>query len=339
METQVLKPYKKSIELVGKLLKSGELVGIPTETVYGLAANAFDGKAVEKIFKAKGRPMDNPLIVHISDLSQINDLVTEFSPKAQALADAFWSGPLTIIMPCSDKVPTQVTAGLNTVAVRFPSHKTAQQIISSAGVPLAAPSANLSGSPSPTSAKYVYNDLKGKIPVIIDGGECQVGLESTVITLATEIPTLLRPGGITVEQLEAVIGKINIDKGVTQMLSKDTVVASPGMKYKHYAPMAKVIILKGSTNQYANYVNNHSNGCTGALCYSGDESLLKVPCVSLGNEQDYNAQAHNLFTALRKLDEMGLKTVYARCPSTEGVGLAVYNRLIRSAGFEVINLA
>lgn len=339
METQVLKPDKKSIELVGKLLKSGELVGIPTETVYGLAANAFDGKAVEKIFKAKGRPMDNPLIVHISDFSQINDLVTEFSPKAQALADAFWSGPLTIIMPCSDKVPTQVTAGLNTVAVRFPSHKTAQQIISSAGVPLAAPSANLSGSPSPTSAKYVYNDLKGKIPVIIDGGECQVGLESTVITLATEIPTLLRPGGITVEQLEAVIGKINIDKGVTQMLSKDTVVASPGMKYKHYAPMAKVIILKGSTNQYANYVNNHSNGCTGALCYSGDESLLKVPCVSLGNEQDYNAQAHNLFTALRKLDEMGLKTVYARCPSTEGVGLAVYNRLIRSAGFEVINLA
>lgn len=339
METQVLKPDKKSIELVGKLLKSGELVGIPTETVYGLAANAFDGKAVEKIFKAKGRPMDNPLIVHISDLSQINDLVTEFSPKAQALADAFWSGPLTIIMPCSDKVPTQVTAGLNTVAVRFPSHKTAQQIISSAGVPLAAPSANLSGSPSPTSAKYVYNDLKGKIPVIIDGGECQVGLESTVITLATEIPTLLRPGGITVEQLETVIGKINIDKGVTQMLSKDTVVASPGMKYKHYAPMAKVIILKGSTNQYANYVNNHSNGCTGALCYSGDESLLKVPCVSLGNAQDHNAQAHNLFTALRKLDEMGLKTVYARCPSTEGVGLAVYNRLIRSAGFEVINLA
>ena len=339
METQVLKPDKKSIELVGKLLKSGELVGIPTETVYGLAANAFDGKAVEKIFKAKGRPMDNPLIVHISDLSQINDLVTEFSLKAQALADAFWSGPLTIIMPCSDKVPTQVTAGLNTVAVRFPSHKTAQQIISSAGVPLAAPSANLSGSPSPTSAKYVYNDLKGKISVIIDGGGCQVGLESTVITLATEIPTLLRPGGITVEQLEAVIGKINIDKGVTQMLSKDTVVASPGMKYKHYAPMAKVIILKGSTNQYANYVNNHSNGCTGALCYSGDESLLKVPCVSLGNAQDHNAQAHNLFTALRKLDEMGLKTVYARCPSTEGVGLAVYNRLIRSAGFEVINLA
>lgn len=339
METQVLKPDKKSIELVGKLLKSGELVGIPTETVYGLAANAFDGKAVEKIFKAKGRPMDNPLIVHISDLSQINDLVTEFSPKAQALADAFWSGPLTIIMPCSDKVPTQVTAGLNTVAVRFPSHKTAQQIISSAGVPLAAPSANLSGSPSPTSAKYVYNDLKGKIPVIIDGGECQVGLESTVITLATEIPTLLRPGGITVEQLEAVIGKINIDKGVTQMLSKDTVVASPGMKYKHYAPMAKVIILKGSTNQYVNYVNNHSNGCTGALCYSGDESLLKVPYVSLGNAQDFNAQAHNLFTALRKLDEMGLKTVYARCPRTEGVGLAVYNRLIRSAGFEVINLA
>ena len=339
METQVLTPNNESISFAGKLLRNGELVGIPTETVYGLAANALDGKAVEKIFRAKDRPMDNPLIVHICDASQVDNLVTEFSEKARALAEHFWPGALTIIMPCSDKVPVQVTAGLKTVAVRFPSHKTAQDIIRSANVPLAAPSANLSGSPSPTNAQYVYNDMNGKIPLIIDGGESNVGVESTVITLATETPTLLRPGGITVEQLEAVIGKIMIDKGVTEMLDYNAVVASPGMKYKHYAPKANIVMLKGSQDEYIKYINSHSDEGTGALCYTGDGKHLKVPCVVLGNENDYIAQAHNLFTALRQLDEMGLKTVYARCPGTDGVGLAVYNRLIRSAGFEVIDLA
>lgn len=339
MNTQVLKPDEKSLALAGELLRNGELVGMPTETVYGLSANALDGKAVEKIFKAKGRPMDNPLIVHIADISQVNDLVSEFPEKAQALAKAFWPGPLTIIMPCSENVPEQVTAGLSTVAVRFPSHKTALEIIKSAGVPLAAPSANLSGSPSPTTAQHVYNDLNGRIPLIIDGGESNVGLESTVITVATEVPTLLRPGGITVEQLENVIGKVNIDKGVTQMLDVDAVVASPGMKYKHYSPKAHIVILKGSKAEYINYINNCKDNNTGALCYNDDISELNVPYVSLGDETDYTSQAHNLFSALRQLDEMGLKTVYAHCPSTEGVGLAVYNRLIRSAGFEVIDLA
>lgn len=339
MNTQVLKPDEKSLTLAGELLKNGELVGMPTETVYGLAANALNGEAVENIFKAKGRPMDNPLIVHIADISQVEDLVSSFPEKAKALAKAFWPGALTIIMPCSEDVPSQVTAGLNTVAVRFPSHKTALEIIKSAGVPLAAPSANLSGSPSPTTAQHVYNDLNGRIPLIIDGGESNVGLESTVITVATEIPTLLRPGGITVEQLEDVIGKINIDKGVTQMLDSNAVVASPGMKYKHYSPKAHIVILKGSTAEYINYINTHKDSTTGALCYNSDVKSLDVPYVSLGDEADYTSQAHNLFTALRKLDEMGLKTVYARCPSTDGVGLAVYNRLIRSAGFEVVELA
>lgn len=339
MNTQVLKPDEKSLALAGELLRNGELVGIPTETVYGLSANALDGKAVEKIFKAKGRPMDNPLIVHIADISQVDNLVSDFSEKAQALAKAFWPGALTIIMPCSENVPKEVTAGLKTVAVRFPSHKTALDIIKSAGVPLAAPSANLSGSPSPTTAQHVYNDLNGRIPLIIDGGESSVGLESTVITVATKVPTLLRPGGITVEQLEAVIGEINIDKGVTQMLDADTVVASPGMKYKHYSPKAHIVILKGSKAEYINYINNCKDDYTGALCYNDDILDLNVPYVSLGDEADYLAQAHNLFSALRQLDEMGLKTVYAHCPSTQGVGLAVYNRLIRSAGFEVINLA
>lgn len=339
MNTQVLKPDEKSLALAGELLKNGELVGMPTETVYGLAANALNGEAVENIFKAKGRPMDNPLIVHIADISQVEDLVSCFSEKAKALAKAFWPGALTIIMPCSKNVPSQVTAGLNTVAVRFPSHKTALEIIKSAGVPLAAPSANLSGSPSPTTAQHVYNDLNGRIPLIIDGGESNVGLESTVITVATEIPTLLRPGGITVEQLEDVIGKINIDKGVTQMLDVNAVVASPGMKYKHYSPKAHIVILKGSKAEYINYINNCKDNSTGALCYNSDILELNVPYVSLGDETDYIGQAHNLFSALRQLDEMGLKTVYAHCPSTEGVGLAVYNRLIRSAGFEVIELA
>lgn len=339
MNTQLLKPDEKSLALAGELLRKGELVGMPTETVYGLSANALDGKAIEKIFKAKGRPMDNPLIVHIADISQVKDLVSSFPEKAQALAKAFWPGALTIVMPCSKNVPTQVTAGLSTVAVRFPSHKTALEIIKRAGVPLAAPSANLSGSPSPTTAQHVYSDLNGKIPLIIDGGESNVGVESTVITVATEVPTLLRPGGITVEQLENVIGKINIDKGVTQMLDANAVVASPGMKYKHYSPKAHIIILKGGKTEYINYINNYKDDNTGALCYNSDISELNVPYVSLGDEIDYISQAHNLFSALRQLDEMGLKTVYAHCPSTEGVGLAVYNRLIRSAGFEVIDLA
>lgn len=339
METQVLTPDESSLSLAGKLLKNGEIVGIPTETVYGLAANALDGSAVEKIFKAKGRPMDNPLIVHISDISQVDSLVSVFPEKAKLLAKAFWPGALTIIMPCSENVPKQVTAGLSTVAIRFPSHKTARDIINYAGVPLAAPSANLSGSPSPTTAQHVLNDLDGRISLIIDGGESNVGLESTVITVAGDKPVLLRPGGITVEQLEAVIGKIEIDKGVTNMLDKDAVVASPGMKYKHYAPKARIIILKASSDEYINYVNNHNESTVGALCYSDDAPALKVPYIVLGEKNDYTTQAHNLFDALRKLDEMGLETVYARCPETVGVGLAVYNRLIRSAGFEVIELA
>lgn len=339
METQVLTPDESSLHLAGRLLKNGETVGIPTETVYGLAANALDGSAVEKIFKAKGRPMDNPLIVHISNISQINSLVSVFPQKAKALAEAFWPGPLTIIMPCSKNVPKQVTAGLSTVAIRFPSHKTARDIINYAGVPLAAPSANLSGSPSPTTAHHVLNDLNGRIPLIIDGGESNVGLESTVISVADEKPVLLRPGGITVEQLEAVIGKIEIDKGVTNMLDKNAVAASPGMKYKHYAPKAHIVILKADSNEYINYVNSHSKNTVGALCYSNDASALKVPYVILGEKDDYTTQAHNLFYALRKLDEMGLETVYARCPETMGIGLAIYNRLIRSAGFEVIELA
>ncbi len=339
METILAKPDENSLKLAGQLLRAGELVAIPTETVYGLASNALDGKAVEKIFKAKGRPMDNPLIVHISDISQVYDLVREFPEKARKLAETFWPGAITIIMPCSDKVPKEVTAGLDTVAIRFPSHTVAQQIINSAGIPLSAPSANLSGSPSPTSALHVYNDLQGKIPLIIDGGESEVGVESTVISVAGDIPTLLRPGGITVEQIENVIGKIHIDKGVVEQIDSHTVVASPGMKYKHYSPKADIIIVKCDGDEYIDYINALKNReHIGALCYDEDREKLCVPYVSLGKKKDYLMQAHHLFNALRQLDEMNLHTVYARCPKKEGVGLAVYNRLIRSAGFEVIEI-
>ena len=340
IQTIVAPPTEEIIQLAGKLLRNGELVAIPTETVYGLAANALDGKAVEKIFKAKGRPMDNPLIVHISDISQVYDLVGEFPEKAKRLAEHFWAGALTIIMPCSDKVPKEVTAGLDSVAIRFPSHSVAQKIITSAGVPLAAPSANLSGSPSPTSAMHVYYDLKDKIPLIVDGGESNVGVESTVISVIGDTPTLLRPGGITVEQIESVIGKIQIDKGVTERIDNGTVVASPGMKYKHYSPKANIVIVKSDNDEYIDYINSKKNTPhIGALCYDEDTVRLTVPYVSLGRKDDYQTQAHNLFDALRQLDEMKLQLVYARCPKTDGIGLAVYNRLIRCAGFEVIELA
>ena len=252
MKTLILN--ENEIEKAADIIKNGGLVAMPTETVYGLAANALDGKAVAKIFKAKGRPMDNPLIVHISDISQIYPLVREFPDKARILAEKFWAGPLTIILPKSDIIPDEVSAGLDTVAIRFPSNKIAQALISKS-MPLAAPSANLSGSPSPTNARHVFDDMNGRIDAIIDGGECEVGVESTVITLATDTPRLLRPGGITVEQLREAIGDVIIDDAVLNPLKSGEKAASPGMKYKHYAPKAHIILLEGSDSDFIEYVN------------------------------------------------------------------------------------
>lgn len=339
METQLLKYNKENIIRAAEVIKNGGLVGIPTETVYGLAADALNGNAVAKIFKAKGRPMDNPLIVHISAISQLESLVSEVPEAAKKLADKFWPGPLTIIMKKSNLIPSEVSAGLSTVAVRFPSHPAAQELISASDTPLAAPSANLSGSPSPTSAKHVMNDLNGKIEIVIDGGSSSVGLESTVITVAERIPKVLRPGGITVEQLRDVLGEVDVDDAVIHQLKSNAVAASPGMKYKHYSPKANVILLKCSDNAYIDYVNKHFDKTTSALCCDEDIPALRVRTYSLGKKNDYKAYAKNLFDELRKIDEDGIsKTVYSRLPSTEGVGLAVYNRLIRAAGFEVIDL-
>ena len=329
---------REDILTAAQILRDGGLVGIPTETVYGLAANALDGKAVAGIFAAKGRPMDNPLIVHISDFDQIGQLVREVTPEAEKLAKAYWPGPMTIILPKSDKIPDEVSAGLDTVAVRFPSHPAARALIDAAGIPLAAPSANLSGHPSPTAAEHVLNDLDGKIEAVVDGGPCGVGVESTVITLACNPPRLLRPGGITLEQLRSVLGTVEMDSAVLHPLKEGVRASSPGMKYKHYSPKANVIIIDGRFDAYRNYVNSHDGDGTAALCYSGEDAELTVPTVCYGGEYDYGEQARELFDALRRLDEIHAKTVYARCPEPEGVGLAVYNRLIRAAGFEVLHL-
>ena len=321
------------------ILRSGGLVGIPTETVYGLAANALDGAAVAKIFAAKGRPMDNPLIVHIAEFGALRSLTSCVPEKAVVLAERFWPGPLTIILPKSDIVPDEVSAGLDTVAIRFPSHPAARRVIAESGVPLAAPSANTSGRPSPTTARHVLDDMDGKIDAVLDGGPCSVGVESTVITLATATPTLLRPGGITLEQLQAAIGGVKVDDAVMNPLKDGVKASSPGMKYKHYSPKADVIIIDADTDRYIEFVNAHASDGVAALCYDEDSEKLHVPSVSYGRHDDFQAMAHELFDALRALDEeYGAVKVYARCPQPSGVGLAVYNRLIRAAGFQVIKL-
>lgn len=337
MKTEILKATEESIEKAVAIIKNGGVVGLPTETVYGLGANAFDSSAVEKIFEAKGRPKDNPMIVHVSSIDEVYPLVKEFPENAKKLAEKYWPGPLTIIMPKSDKVPARTSGNLDTVAVRMPSHPVMRKVIEKSGCPIAAPSANLSGSPSPTNAKYVFDDMDGRIELIIDGGECEVGLESTVITLATEKPRLLRPGGITPEQLEEVLGEIVIDKAVKSKLEENAKAASPGMKYKHYAPKIRVVIIKADREKYAEYVSSHSENAA-ALCFEDDVESISVPAVTYGRSDDSSSQAKRLFDALRELDETGKEIAYAHCPSDEGVGLAVYNRLLRSAGFEVVEL-
>lgn len=337
MKTEILKATEESIEKAAAIIKDGGVVGLPTETVYGLGANAFDSSAVEKIFEAKGRPKDNPMIVHVSSIDEVYPLVKKFPEEAKKLAEKYWPGPLTIIMPKSDKVPVRTSGNLDTVAVRMPSHPVMRKVIEKSGCPIAAPSANLSGSPSPTNAKYVFEDMDGRIELILDGGECEVGLESTVITLATEKPRLLRPGGITPEQLEEVLGEIIIDKAVKSKLEENARASSPGMKYKHYAPKIKVVIIKADKEKYAEYVSSHSENAA-ALCFEDDAQNMSVPTVTYGRSDDSSSQAKRLFDALRELDETGAEIAFAHCPSDEGVGLAVYNRLLRSAGFEVIEL-
>ncbi len=344
MHTLELTNSKQDIQTAGKLLKDGELVAIPTETVYGLAADALNGEAVANIFKAKGRPMDNPLIVHIADLSQVDDLVAFVPPVLEDLAKAFWPGPLTVIMEKSDLIPDEVSAGLDTVAIRMPSHPDARAIIQTAGTPLAAPSANTSGMPSPTTAAHVMHDMDGKIAAVVDGGACEVGVESTVLTLCTRVPRILRPGRVTPEDLFDVLGEVDVDDAVLGQLAEGAVAASPGMKYKHYSPKAEVYIVDGSAEGFAKYVNEKvaeraaEEAAVAALVFDGEEALVNCVTLPFGAEDDSLGQAEHLFDDLRRADELGVSDIYVRCPSAEGVGLAVMNRLLRAAEFRIIEV-
>ncbi len=322
-----------------ELLRNNEVVAIPTETVYGLGGNAYSPIAVNKIFEAKGRPTDNPLIVHISEFDEIYDLVSEVPENARKLAQAFWPGPLTIILPKSEKVPFCTTGNLNTVAVRCPSHTIARKLIKITGLPIAAPSANISGKPSPTKAQHVFEDLNGKIPFIIDGGDCEEGVESTVITLATPTPRLLRPGNVTLKQLKSVLGQVDVDDAVLNPLKNTEKASSPGMKYKHYSPNAKITLVKGDYKSFCEYVNACDSDGIYAMIFNDDNpEKLVVPYIFYGCE-DYKMLSHSLFDSLRELDKKGVRQCFVRYPDdSNDDNLAVLNRLLRAAGFDVISL-
>lgn len=325
----------KDIKAVGKLLRNGEIVAIPTETVYGLAANAYDGNAVRKIFEAKRRPCDNPLIVHIADISAANEFA-EPNEMFYKLAEKFMPGPITLIIPKKDNLPDEVCAGLLSVAVRYPDHPTTQKIIKAAGVPLAAPSANLSGSPSPTTAKHVIDDFGDHIPVL-DAGKCRCGLESTVVSLLGGTPVLLRPGFITNEMLKKVLPNITIGQGVMEELGNNEKPLSPGLKHRHYAPKADTTGVRGKTENAVHFINHNSGNNTIVICFDEEKNLYTAKTISYGRADNPEQLASNLFDALRKADAGHPENIFIRTPETDGIGLAVYNRLLRATGFHIID--
>ncbi|BDF59606.1 threonylcarbamoyl-AMP synthase [Christensenellaceae bacterium] len=335
------KDFEGAIREGADELKRGGLVVMPTETVYGLGANAFSAEAVKNIFLAKGRPQDNPLIVHIADAAQVKDVAKEVSATARALMKAFWPGPISIIVKKSDAIPSEVSAGLETVAVRMPDNDIARGIIALAGVPVAAPSANTSGRPSPTLAMHAYEDLCGRVPLIIDGGPCAVGVESTVVDATGDVPVILRPGDITPEMIVQAVGKVRVHPSVLGELKQDEICASPGMKYKHYSPDARVIVLKGAKKEVAKTINTmYHNGKaqgkkTAVLCLDDCAGLYPdVKNVVLLGADAHSAEAA-LFRVLREMDEQNFKLVLFHAQEDK-MGLAVMNRIIRAAGHEVI---
>ena len=291
-----------------------------------------------KIFEAKGRPQDNPLILHICDASQMALFCHDIPKAAYDLAEAFWPGPLTMVLPARDCVPRRTTAGLSTVAVRCPDSAVTREIIRLSGVPIAAPSANISGKPSTTTAEHVLHDHNGRIAAVVDGGPCRVGVESTIVDLTEDRPRLLRPGGITPEQLIQVLGDLVVDKAVTAQIDKDAVVKAPGMKYRHYAPSEPVVIVSGSREKAAAYIHRHFTPGDRVLCFR-EELPLYGDCnpLAYGEEADVNTLSAGLFAALRELDNPSIHQVYARCPEGGGVAYAVQNRLKKAAAFHIVN--
>ncbi|MEN3005677.1 L-threonylcarbamoyladenylate synthase [Dehalobacterium formicoaceticum] len=334
---------KAALKKGALLLRQGEVVAFPTETVYGLGANALDPAGVDKIFLAKGRPGDNPLIVHVAHPGQLKSLVTEIPPGAYALMERFWPGPLTLIFPKSSLVPSNVTGGLNTVALRMPKHPIALALLQEAGVPVAAPSANLSGKPSPTVGEHVWTDLMGKIPLILDGGETQYGVESTVLDLTATPPMILRPGGVTLEEIQEVIGEVRQDPA----LKENQPPRSPGMKYTHYAPEAEVLIMEGSEQEITSLIVNHyqrlvKTGQKIALLVSEETAqelehqLVPDYLEILGPRKNLSLVAHRLFSALRHADLHSVDLILIEAFSDQGLGAAVMNRMRKAAGNKVL---
>ena len=343
METQILAPTEEAVALAARILREGGLVGLPTETVYGLGANGLDPKAVSRIFKAKGRPQDNPLILHITDVSWLERYCKEIPLTAYKLAEAYWPGPMTMILPRKDMVPDAVTAGLDTVGMRCPSHILCHELIRLADVPIAAPSGNTSGRPSPTTADHMREDMDGKIDAIVDGGPCSVGVESTIVDLTCTPPRLLRPGGISLEQLRAVLGQVDVDPAVTRLLGAGEKPKAPGMKYRHYAPKAPVTVVSGDPKTAAEYIAAHAAPEDGVICFDEFMPLFTSragtrPVMDLGPAGDKEEQARHIFDALRSFDHTQVAAIWAQCPDTEGIGLAITNRLNKAAGFQIIKV-
>ncbi len=334
---------EKHLKYAAELIRQGKLVVFPTETVYGLGGNATDPTAAKRIYEAKGRPSDNPLIIHIAEPHDA-ELYAYTSPTYYKLAKAFMPGPLTVILPKKDTVPASVTGGLDSVAIRCPSHSVAHTLIENAGVAIAAPSANISGKPSPTRAEHVIDDLSGRVDMIIDGGECEIGLESTIVKLDGEKAILLRPGGITFDALCCVLDEVTINPAVAEQLAANERPLSPGMKYKHYAPSAPLILLCGYEKRITEFLLSEQKlQKTAILCYDEEIPLLKGGgdgslLIPVGKRDDLEAQARSLFAALRKADSLRAEKIYAHLPDKDGLGLALYNRMIRAAAHTVKNI-
>ena len=333
------------IKTAADIIARGGLVAFPTETVYGLGGDAFDVNASARIYEAKGRPSDNPLIVHIAALEDLYSLTDNVPDKALALAKEFWPGPLTMIVDKKSCVPDTVTGGLSTVAVRLPSHKVARDLIKASGTFIAAPSANLSGRPSPTRAEHVIEDLSGRVDMIIDGGDIEIGLESTIVDLTEDVPVILRPGYITMEMIEDVIGDVRLDKALMTGVSDGVAPKAPGMKYRHYAPKAELTIIEGERDKVINRINSfveegrRRNRKVGVMITAEAYDMVEADVkISLGSGDSNEEIARNLFATLREFDETGVDVIYSEGFGDNGLGQAVMNRLLKAAGHRVIKV-
>ena len=337
--TEIKSPDTDVMQQAASLLRAGEIVGFPTETVYGLGADAKNAQAVRRIFLAKGRPQDNPLIVHIAQMQDMYLYGEQINEKTRLLAKKFWPGPLTLVVKSAPCIAKEVTCGLDTVGLRCPENEIARALIAACGLPIAAPSANRSGRPSPTTAQHVFEDMSGKIPLILDGGPCSVGVESTVISMVNDTPLLLRPGIISREAIEDIIGPIDISPAIAEQLPDDSRVQSPGMKYRHYAPNCPLYVVDGSSKAVLTYINHNATENTGILCFDGEENLFACGhVISLGDANDAHALSQHLFGALRQFDEKNTTQIYARICRSDGEFLGVYNRLLKASGFSRIEV-